>query len=169
MATPNVLSLNGARATDWARKQRGSASIEFVLLFPALFLILYAIITYGLIFGAQHTMALAAAEGGRAALRYQNAPDSAQALNLRMAAARAAAERPLVWLQAASGDTQFEPEVTTAACTENAALTCLTVRVAYDYQSAPLMPSLLGPLLSLPVPNTLSSESVIQLSPSQLL
>lgn len=146
-----------------ARREQGSASVEFVLLFPAMFLIFYAIVTYGLIFGAQHTMSLAAAEGGRAALRYQNAPDSAQALSLRMAAARAAAERPLVWLQAASGSTPFEPVVTSAACAEAPALTCLTVRVAYDYRAAPLVPSLL------PVPETLSSESVVQLSPSQLL
>ncbi|WP_225782919.1 TadE/TadG family type IV pilus assembly protein [Xenophilus sp. Marseille-Q4582] len=145
------------------RKEQGSASVEFVLLFPALFLILYAIVTYGLIFGAQHTMALAAAEGGRAALRYQNAADSAQALAQRMDAARAAAARPLAWLQAATGSSDPQPVVSSVACTENTALTCITVRIAYDYRAAPLIPSLL------PVPATLSSESVVQLSPLQLL
>lgn len=144
------------------RKEQGSASVEFVLLFPALFLILYAIVTYGLIFGAQHTMALAAAEGGRAALRYQNAADSAEALVKRETAARDAAQRPLAWLQAIAGN-NLQPVVTSVACAENVALTCVTVRVAYDYQAAPLVPSLL------PVPAMLSSESVVQLSPLQLL
>lgn len=146
-----------------ARGQQGSASIEFVLLFPALFLVFYAIVTYGLIFGAQHTMALAAAEGGRAALRYQRAPDTAQALSRRMDAARAAAQRPLAWLQAVTGGANPEPEVTSAACAEDATLTCLTVRVSYAYRAAPLVPSLL------PVPEILRSEAVVQLSPLQLL
>lgn len=163
MATPHVLTGNGLRTAARVRRHTGSASVEFVLLFPAMFLILYAIVTYGLIFGAQHTMALAAAEGGRAALRYQNAADSTQALARRIDAARLAAARPLVWLQAASGSSTPLPVVTSVACADNASLTCITVRVAYDYRAAPLVPSLL------PVPATLSSESVVQLTPLQLL
>lgn len=164
MATPHVLKRVRQRAAAAGlREEQGSASVEFVLLFPALFLIFYAIVTYGLIFGAQHTMALAAAEGGRAALRYQNAADGAQALSLRIAAAQAAAARPLAWLQAVTGSADPQPIVTFAPCAEAAALTCLTVRIAYDYRAAPLVPSLL------PVPATLSSESVVQISPTQLL
>jgi Flp pilus assembly protein TadG len=45
------------------KKQQGAAAIEFAILFPIFFLIFYAIITYGLIFAAQQTLTLAAAEG----------------------------------------------------------------------------------------------------------
>ncbi len=51
------------------KKQQGAAAIEFAILFPIFFLIFYAIITYGLIFAAQQTLTLAAAEGARAAVR----------------------------------------------------------------------------------------------------
>lgn len=145
------------------RAQCGVMSVEFALLFPALFLIFYAIVTYGLIFGAQHTMALAAAEGGRAALRYQRADDVAEALALRIAAARTAAEAPLAWLRTVGGTGNPAPDVTSQPCPDAATLTCLTVRVQYDYAAAPLVPRLL------PTPQTLSSESVVQLSPMQLL
>lgn len=146
------------------RRQRGAMSVEFVLLFPALFLILYAIVSYGLIFGAQHTLALAAAEGGRAALRYQRADDADQALALRAEAARQAALRPLAWLGGLGVEAVAVPPIAPAPCPGEAALTCLTVRVEYDYGAAPLVPPLL-----LPVPARLSSEAVVQLSPMQLL
>lgn len=35
------------------RRQRGATAIEFAILFPMFFLILYGIITYGMIFAAQ--------------------------------------------------------------------------------------------------------------------
>ena len=57
------------------KRQQGAAAIEFSILFPIFFLLFYAIITYGLIFAAQQTLTLAAAEGARAAVRYQ-APSS---------------------------------------------------------------------------------------------
>lgn len=156
--------LNEGRAVRGGR-QRGAASIEFALVFPALFLIFYAIVTYGLIFSAQHTLSLAAAEGGRAALRYQRADDAGQALALRASAARDAAEAPLGWLQRFGGDLHpVASTVTSAACPGVSGLTCLTVRVDYAYATAPLVPRLL-----LPTPDRLSSEAVVQLNPMQLL
>ncbi|RYF75697.1 MAG: pilus assembly protein [Comamonadaceae bacterium] len=163
MAAPHLLISKRLDSASCSRSQQGVASIEFLLLFPALFLALYAIITYGLIFGAQHRVRLAAAEEGHAARRHQTAVDSVRALSRRLDAARAAATQPLGWLQAATGGNDPAPVVTAAVCANNAALTCLTVHVAYDYRAAPLLPSLL------PVPATLSSESVVQISPSQLL
>ena len=54
-------------------KQKGAAAIEFAIIFPIFFIIFYAVVTYGLIFAAQQTITLAAAEGARAAVRYQRA------------------------------------------------------------------------------------------------
>lgn len=149
---------------------RGSASIEFVLLFPALFLILYALVTYGLVFGAQQTLTLAAAEGGRAALRYQNGASSPEgAAQLRAGAAQSAANRALSWLTNLHPGAVSVPLPVPAPCVDDATLICITVRVSYDYEASPLIPPLLGPLLSFPVPDVLGSESVVQLSPLQLL
>ena len=144
-------------------------SVEFVLLFPVLFLILYGLITYALIFSAQHTLSLAAAEGGRAALRYQRADTAEEALALRAAAAQSAAGQSLNWLRNIAGvDAVSVPLPVAATCASDAALRCLLVSVTYDYQAAPLVPRLLGPL-SLPTPARLSSEAVVQIGPMQLL
>lgn len=141
-------------------------SVEFVLLFPVLFLILYGLITYALIFSAQHTLSLAAAEGGRAALRYQRADTADEALALRAAAAQSAAGQSLNWLRNIAGVDAVS--AVAQACASDAALRCLQVSVTYDYQAAPLVPRLLGPL-SLPTPSQLSSEAVVQIGPMQLL
>ena len=85
------------------KKQQGAAAVEFAILFPIFFLIFYAIITYGLIFAAQQTLTLAAAEGARAAVRYPSVPaggtmtKQAQ-LQARLAAACATAAVATDWV-----------------------------------------------------------------------
>lgn len=150
------------------RRERGSVSVEFALIFPALFVIFYAIVTYGLIFAAQHTLALAAAEGGRAALRYQRASNAAESLTLRKTAASNAAHAPLSWLNGVGGNAVT---VTSSdeACAYDGALTCITVRVTYDYTASPLVPNLLGDLLKLPAPPQLHSQAVVQVNPAYML
>lgn len=80
------------------RRQRGATAIEFAILFPMFFLILYGIITYGMIFAAQQSLTLAATEGARAALNYQVAQTQSAALGLRAAAACTAANNLTGWL-----------------------------------------------------------------------
>lgn len=144
--------------------QRGSASIEFVLLFPAMFLILYAIVTYGLIFGAQHSMALAAAEGGRAALRYQAAANPMAACEGRRAAAEATASDHVTWLRNIAGEA-LTTQATVSGCDDAASsLIRVTVSVSYAYAQAPLIPRLL------PTPEApIGSSAVVELSRMQLL
>lgn len=43
-------------------RNTGVAAIEFALIFPVLFLMLYGLITYSMIFAVQHSLNLAAAE-----------------------------------------------------------------------------------------------------------
>ena len=69
------------------KKQQGAAAIEFAIIFPIFFLIFYAIITYGLIFAVQQTVTLAAAEGARAAVRYQAGKDQDAKTAARIGAA----------------------------------------------------------------------------------
>lgn len=84
------------------RRQRGATAIEFAILFPMFFLILYGIITYGMIFAAQQSLTLAATEGARAALNYQVAQTQSAALGLRAAAACTAANNLTGWLSGAT-------------------------------------------------------------------
>ena len=60
--------------------ENGTAAVEFAIVFPVLFAVLYGIVTYSVIFVAQQSLTLAAEEGARAALNYQNAADAAAAL-----------------------------------------------------------------------------------------
>ncbi|MFC6280289.1 MULTISPECIES: TadE/TadG family type IV pilus assembly protein [Polaromonas] len=154
------------------KKTRGVVAIEFAFIFPAFFILFYAIITYGLIFAAQHTLALAAAEGGRAALRYPGgATDS---LSMRQNNACAAALLPLGWLRnmgglgAGSGCSASASApgvyVKDDGCPYAPLLRCFTVTVRYAYQDHPMVPQLFGNFLRLPTPNALQGAAVVQVS-----
>ncbi|BDB72236.1 MULTISPECIES: TadE/TadG family type IV pilus assembly protein [Comamonas] len=172
------------------KKQQGAAAIEFAILFPIFFLIFYAIITYGLIFAAQQTLTLAAAEGARAAVRYP-APSSGSSATKekqlldRLAAACASAAIATDWLSqigAGLGSATCGSGLSNAAglyatsglCgTGSASFTassntsqvnCVTMQVNYNYASAPLIPKLFGPFLGLPTPNLLQGQAVAQIS-----
>lgn len=146
-----------------ARRQHGVVSIEFAFIFPVLFLIFYAIVTYGLIFAAQQALSLAAAEGARASLRYQaaEAPPGPTATQKRLTEAVRAARAPLTWLDGMGG--LAVPRASEAACSYNAAVRCVTVVVSYDYAAHPLIPNLL-----LPTPASLGSSAIAQVNPSAL-
>ena len=150
----------------------------------------YAVVTYGLIFAAQQTLTLAAAEGARAAVRYPAASGGgsstkAAQLQARLTAACASANVATVWLQrmgaglgsAACGNTVSNAAglyATSGLCGTGAAsftassdptkVNCVTMQVNYNYATAPLIPRLLGPLMSLPTPNLLRGQAVAQIS-----
>lgn len=172
------------------KKQQGAAAIEFAIIFPIFFLIFYAIVTYGLIFAAQQTLTLAAAEGARAAVRYPAIASGSTMtkpaqLQARLTAACATANVSTDWLKkmgAGLGATSCSSGVSTAAgvyatsgqCSTSSAtftassdaslVNCMTMQVNYNYAAAPLIPKLLGPLLSLPTPNLLQGKAVAQIS-----
>lgn len=52
------------------RRQRGVYALEWAIIFPVFFMLLYAIISYGLTFLVRESMQYAVEEGARAALRY---------------------------------------------------------------------------------------------------
>lgn len=157
------------------KKQQGAAAIEFAILFPIFFLIFYAVITYGLIFAAQQTVTLAAAEGARAAVRYQVGQKPEDRQKARFEAACDMANQSLQWLRKAASQIT-EPakgkcisgtvEVTTTptVCSGISNVSCVQVLVKYDYEKAPFIPRLLGPLMSLPTPKVLQGQAVAQIS-----
>lgn len=58
--------------TQSARHQRGVYALEWAIIFPAFFMLLYAIVSFGLAFLVRESMQYAAEDGVRAALRYQD-------------------------------------------------------------------------------------------------
>ncbi|HBL65295.1 MAG TPA: hypothetical protein DDZ58_04430, partial [Achromobacter sp.] len=65
-ASNSVCHVSGYR-----RAQRGSYALEFALVFVVFFLVLYGILTYGLVFLAQNSVTLAAQDGARKVLQWQ--------------------------------------------------------------------------------------------------
>src|SRR5580698_6324963 len=104
------------------RHARGNTAVEFALLFPLFFMVLYGIVTFSLIFVAQQTLTLAAQEGARATLKYQPAKSDAEALTARVNAACHVANGLTNWLADVADCT-----TTTVNCSYDATMTCVTV------------------------------------------
>ncbi|WP_076594138.1 TadE family protein [Herminiimonas arsenitoxidans] len=147
------------------KKQRGAAAIEFAAVFPIFFMIFYAIITYGMIFVAQQSITLAAAEGARAALRVGSATNPAEIdANREENARRAATGTGSVayWLMPRLA---FAPSLAPCGYNSpaNSSIRCYSVTVTYPYKQYPLVPLLLGPLMNVVIPTQLSSTAIIQI------
>ncbi|PMS38087.1 TadE-like protein [Trinickia symbiotica] len=141
---------------------RGSAVVEFALIFPLLFAMLYGLVTYSVILVAQQNLTLAAEEGARAALNYQNASDAGAALTARGQNACKVAKNVAAWVAAnATCSTQA------SACSYDSSMDCIEVTLSYDYVNHPLVPTL--PLLELAVPQKLTSVATVQIDPENLL
>ncbi|MFL9907111.1 TadE/TadG family type IV pilus assembly protein [Paraburkholderia sp. RL17-337-BIB-A] len=143
-----------------SRRQRGSTAIEFAMIFPLFFVVLYGIITFSMIFVAQQSLTLAAEEGARAALRYQQSDNPTDAL-----AARVNNVCPTVYGMLTKMVSTAGCSATSAAC--NTGMQCVNVIVTYSYADHPLVPSL--PILGDVLPTTLTSSATIQLNPLNLL
>jgi Flp pilus assembly protein TadG len=131
--------------------QRGAVLVEFALAATVFLMLVYGAISYGVMFWVKSTITHAAAEGARAAIRSTDAVAGAKAsaeavLDSSMPTGKAAYAKPVT--------------PTTAACTYNAAATCITVTVTYPYAAQPVVPTL--PLLSF-LPSQLRSTSIVQL------
>lgn len=150
-------------------RQRGVAAIEFAFVFLLGVLPLLLITLSGvLIFAAQQSLALASAEGARAALQYGT-------LAQRQSNASLAAQRSMSWLLAFSGENPncaapaspgagYAPVAVSSAtpCPSNAAMQCITVVASFDYNTHPFVPgatTLYGWLMK----SSLSSSATVQL------
>jgi Flp pilus assembly protein TadG len=152
-------NMRGARP----QQQRGNVAIEFAIVFPLFFLVLYAIVTYSLIFVAQQSLTLAAEEGARAALRYQAAAVSIDdALAKRGAFACETAQGLSNWLAGLA-----QCSAAPAPCSYDASMRCLQVTLDYAYASNPLVPTL--PLIGLSLPDVLEARAMVQIDPDNVL
>lgn len=127
-----------------AHAQRGVVAIEFALVFlfgllPLLLLTLSGV----LIFAAKQSLTLAAAEGARAALRYDMRPNGSR-IN-----ACNAARNSMKWLLAFSGNSTsctasgIGSLITVTAegpCPSTPTVSCMTVTTSFDYKTHPFIP-----------------------------
>jgi Flp pilus assembly protein TadG len=144
------------------RRMRGTAAVEFAMVFPLFFAVLYGIVTYTLIFVAQQNLTLAAEEGARAALNYKYATSTSGALALRASAACGAAQGVMTtWMSAAKCVSTSNP------CSYDATMDCVIVTLTYNYTSGPLVPTL--PLTNFVLPASLVSSATVQLNPENIL
>lgn len=119
-----------------ARRQRGVYALEWAAIFIVFFMLLYAILSFGLGFLVREAMQWAAEDGARAALQYQasSQDDRGAVISGRQARkdqARKVVEENLGWLptelrSALSDDTHFVFEV----CRPDDTTSCTTDMVA---------------------------------------
>ncbi len=150
--------------------QRGVAAIEFALVFPVFFILLYGIITYVLIFVAQQSLTLAAEEGARAALRYTG---TGSPTDPARGTAACNTITPLVsWLGSAVCSSPAAKCPATVPCIQvtylptcftGSSAQCITVNVTYPYGTQPLVPLLGGALMSVAVPTKLGGSATVQI------
>lgn len=133
-------------------RQRGAAAIEFALVFIIFFLVLYGIISYGVVFAIQHSLTHAANEGARAAVK------DVGSMAERVALASTTASNAVAWL----GTRAPAPAVTLPAC-PNPGFVCIRVALTYNYAANPIVPPIAG--LGLVLPATLSAQATVQLVP----
>lgn len=134
-----------------ASRQKGAYAVEFALVFIVFFLVLYGMITYGLIFAAQQSMNFAAETGARAGLQWQ------ASLQDRKDEAKKIAEQHVSWINVMS---ENHVEVSVNSPSPNK----IEVVVSYPYVDKPLVPYL-GPadLLQVVLPEKLESRSSVEL------
>jgi Flp pilus assembly protein TadG len=149
--------------TRW-RGQRGAVLVEFAFVVVLLFVLLYALIAYGLMLALKQSVTNAASEGARAAI------------GADLQASYDASRDSLDWLgsKCCRSDGSYAPQVAGAPlvinperafCSSSATNPgdpeCVTVSVTYDYAGSPLLPPLPG--WSVVFPDTIRTTGVIQL------
>ncbi len=141
---------------------RGTAGVEFAMVFPLFFVMLYGIVTYTLIFVAQQNLTLAAEEGARSALNYKSATTPAAALAARTSAACSTAQGLVATLMSSAKCVS-----TSNPCSYDGTMDCVIVTLTYDYKNGPLVPTL--PLTNFALPASLVSSATVQLNPENIL
>ncbi len=149
----------------WRDDEHGAEMVEFAFVVVLLVMLLYGIITYGLILAAQATVTQAAADGARAGIVANSTTATcSQSTVAAVCAAEAQAGSDVGWMGKGSCPTSSIITCTAVpeACPSNANNTCLKVTVSCNYATSPLFPEMPG--LGVITPSTISSTNVLQMS-----
>lgn len=134
------------------RSQSGTALIEFAIVAPTFFLILYALIVFGMALALKQSVTNAAAEGARSAVGLTGTAAETQAV--------AEARDRLGWLSDAQ-EAVLQVTATAATCTSGSG-ECITVVVNYPYEGNELVPP--APIINYLAPDKVNSRAVVQIS-----
>lgn len=137
----------GGGAPPALRHQAGGAGLEFALLFPLFFTLLYAIVGYGLVYTLELSLTEASKEGARAAIKVDPTTEPDFYGQKVAEEARAAVAQTLAWLPAA----QRADILGAAPAYSNVGISLsgstITVTLTYHYAGHPLIPPLSFPLI----------------------
>lgn len=141
----------------------GAYAVEYALIFPVFFALLYGTLAYGFVFAMRMGLQHAAEEGAREALRYQVAPGPGSTqIGLREAAAETVARTAANWIENLGSlnvkadvcpqtDANCLPAVSSGELPDN--LVCgatlaegcqIVVTVEFPYQSHPIFAAVPG-------------------------
>jgi Flp pilus assembly protein TadG len=137
------------------REERGSVLVEFSLVFALFVLVIYALISFGVILAAKNSLTHAAAEGARAAVAVVDDPMTAD--DERILRAREKVDQSLDWF-----GSKYESGDTTAFIAPCGTAECITVKIVYPYSTRPIVPP--APGLGLVIPSNLTSTAVVELT-----
>ncbi|MEX0426437.1 TadE/TadG family type IV pilus assembly protein [Nocardioides sp. DS6] len=146
-----------------AGRERGAAAVEFALVAPLLLLLIFGIISYGVMLSFRQSLSQAAAEGARAAAVAPATPTDADVYGAAAQAARAV-ENALGDGYACADGVLRKGDSTVGTCVIATPATCTAtscpyqVSLTYDYADHPLVPQL--PLV--PMPGVLSYTSAAE-------
>lgn len=139
---------------------RGAAAVEFALIVLPLLVLIWGMISYGVMFSYRQALSQAAGEGARAAVAAPSASISS--------AATAAISNALGAFHQTCGTTlTCSISAPTSGTMPNGATcpsghTCVQVTVTYPYRSNPLLPNVPG--LGIVLPATLNFTSTVEVS-----
>lgn len=137
------------------RDERGSVLVEFSLVFALFMLVIYALISFGVILAAKNSLTHAAAEGARAAVAVVDDPMTPD--DERIERAKDKVDEALSWF-----GSRYESGDTTASIAVCGTAECITVKITYPYSTRPIVPP--APGLGLVIPSNLTSTAVVELT-----
>jgi hypothetical protein len=139
--------------------------VEFSLVFVIFAMICYGIVAFGMAVNLKQNLTHAVAEGARAAVgaggECDPTPGSA-CETAKLDAARARVTDQLGGQSTKIKDAALAGLTTAIAPCSGSTAKCITVRIAYDYGTNPIVPS--APGLAIVLPNTLTATSVVQVT-----
>lgn len=161
-------------------RERGATLVEFAFVSTLLFLLVFGIISFGVLLSFKQTVTQAANEAARAAATTEDLPETPPAapVDQRVQAAENSVRSFEAWGRSCSHTSGGHPNM---ACvikvhdcasplaaplfvpTQTAALPdCITVRLTYDYGASPIVPNV--PLIGAFMPDTVETTATAQLT-----
>jgi hypothetical protein len=142
------------------RGDGGAAVLEFSIVMVLLFTLVFGVITFGMLLSFRQNMVQSAAEAARAGAI---APSGSSISNADAAAQQSVSAYSQVCTAQGSGlplECWADPIV---ACPANAAASCITYNLRFDYANNPVLPTL--PFMGALLPDTIEVSSTAQVNP----